>query len=231
MMKNGKFQRRGAAGRSAGKSIAVVLVLVLVLGCAIGGTIAWLTDKTDEVKNTFTVGDINIDLTETFNTDTNDDDIADAWTGHIIPGTDLAKDPKVTVDAGSEKCWVFVKVTEENWPEVKESDNTTRKISYSIRENWVELENATTEANTKVYYYKDAVDVSSATEDWTYYVLDGTGTDDFANGYVHVSDTLTKTELNAITTSPKLIFTAYASQYVNGSSSFTAAQAWENVTP
>ena len=41
-----------------------VVALVLVLCCAVGGTLAWLTDTTDPVTNTFTVGDIDIDLTE-----------------------------------------------------------------------------------------------------------------------------------------------------------------------
>ena len=41
------------------------LAVVLVLCCAVGGTLAWLTQKTDAVVNTFTVGDINITLTET----------------------------------------------------------------------------------------------------------------------------------------------------------------------
>ena len=40
------------------------LAVVLVLCCAVGGTLAWLTQKTDAVVNTFTVGDINITLTE-----------------------------------------------------------------------------------------------------------------------------------------------------------------------
>ena len=42
-----------------------LLALVLVVGCAVGGTIAWLTAKTDPVVNTFTYGKINIALTET----------------------------------------------------------------------------------------------------------------------------------------------------------------------
>ena len=47
------------------KKVLSIVAVVLVLCCAIGGTLAWLTDKTASVKNTFTVGDINIELTET----------------------------------------------------------------------------------------------------------------------------------------------------------------------
>ena len=36
------------------KTLALLLALVLLAGGVIGGTLAWLTDKTDPVKNTFT---------------------------------------------------------------------------------------------------------------------------------------------------------------------------------
>lgn len=47
------------------KTLALVLALTLLVAGVVGGTLAWLTDQTAEVKNTFTVGDINIGLTET----------------------------------------------------------------------------------------------------------------------------------------------------------------------
>ena len=81
---------------------------------------AWLTDQTAEVKNTFTVGDINIGLTET-TTDYK-----------MVPGNTIAKDPTVTVKANSEACWLFVKVTE--------SANLDDFITYAIATGWTELE-------------------------------------------------------------------------------------------
>lgn len=81
------------------KATIAVVALALVLCFAIGGTLAWLVDESDKVVNTFTYGDINIDLSET--------------TGEkykMIPGNDITKDPKVTVEANSEACWLFVKV-------------------------------------------------------------------------------------------------------------------------
>ena len=42
------------------KTLALVLALTLLVAGVVGGTLAWLTDQTAEVKNTFTVGDINI---------------------------------------------------------------------------------------------------------------------------------------------------------------------------
>lgn len=101
------------------KALALVLALALLVAGVVGGTLAWLTDQTAEVKNTFTVGDINIGLTET---------TADY---KMVPGSTIAKDPTVTVKANSEACWLFVKVTE--------STDLKDFITYAIAEGWTAL--------------------------------------------------------------------------------------------
>ena len=70
---------------------------------------------TDPVVNTFTYGDINITLTETKPANQQ---------AKIIPGVDIEKDPKVTVKAGSEACWLFVKV-ENGLGNAEATGNTT----------------------------------------------------------------------------------------------------------
>lgn len=102
------------------KTLALVLALTLLVAGVVGGTLAWLTDRTAEVKNTFTVGDINIDLTET---------TADY---KMVPGNTIAKDPTVTVKTNSEACWLFVKVTE--------STDLKDFITYTVDTGWTELE-------------------------------------------------------------------------------------------
>ena len=102
------------------KTLALVLALTLLVAGVVGGTLAWLTDRTAEVKNTFTVGDINIDLTET---------TADY---KMVPGNTIAKDPTVTVKANSEACWLFVKVTE--------STDLKDFITYTIANSWTKLQ-------------------------------------------------------------------------------------------
>lgn len=85
------------------KAVIIVSALMLLIGCAVGGSIAWLATTTDTVTNTFTVGDINLELKET--------------TGNsysAVPGTTVSKNPMVTVKSGSEACYLFVKVTESN---------------------------------------------------------------------------------------------------------------------
>ena len=182
------------------KSLALLVALVLAIGCVIGGTLAWLTAKTDPVVNTFTYGDINITLSET--------------TGNnykIIPGVDIEKDPKVTVKANSEACWLFVKVEEEG-------TFVANKVTYSIATGWTQGDGSQIPAN--VYYRK----VDAATTDLEFNVL--------KDNKVTVSENLTKEDIKGITIQPTLTITAYASQlYKNNNTTFTAAEAWENAQP
>lgn len=178
-----------------------LLALVLVVGCAVGGTIAWLTATTDPVVNTFTYGKININLGES---------TGNAYT--IIPGVNISKDPKVTVIGGSEACWLFVKVAEEG-------TFVANKVTYSIANGWTALD----ATNHPGVYYRE---VNAVTADTDFYVLAGDTT--YPNGVVTVSETLTKAEVNSVTTEnqPKLIFTAYA---VQKDGIGTAADAWDKV--
>lgn len=181
------------------KTLVALLSLVLLLGCSLGGTLAWLSDSTGPVTNTFTVGDIKIGLTET------------KREYKIVPGVNIAKDPKVTVEADSEACWLFVKVDEDNWPTFTEDDGTTLKVKYTIAGGWTKL----TGVEDNVYYRK----VSASTVDQTFPVL--------AGDTVTVSSTLTKGEVQGIGTgenAPTLTFTAYAVQQEGVAD---AAAAWK----
>lgn len=178
-----------------------LLALVLVVGCAVGGTIAWLTATTEPVVNTFTYGKIKIELTETTGTEYK-----------IIPGVNISKDPKVTVKADSEACWLFVKVAEKG-------TFVTDKVTYSIANGWMPLD----ATNHPGVYYRE---VNAVTADTNFNVLTGDAT--YPNGVVTVSENLTKAEVNSVAaTQPTLTFTAYAVQKdgIN-----TAADAWAQVS-
>lgn len=159
-----------------------LLALVLVVGCAVGGTIAWLTATTDPVVNTFTYGKIKIELTETK---------PENKQATIIPGVNISKDPKVTVIGGSEACWLFVKVAEEG-------TFVANRVNYSIADGWTQGDG--TVIPTNVYYRE----VNAVTADTDFYVL--------KDNMVTVSEELTKAEVNRVTTQPTLTFTAYAVQ-------------------
>lgn len=206
-----------ARKRRQARRVALTLVLMLTVALvSIGGTIAWLTDKTDSVVNTFTVGDIDIDLFEHKYENgalTNDEIRNGGNTYKIVPGTDLPKDPTAVVKATSEACWLFVKIEEsDNWPEVKTADGTARKVDYTVDSSvWTKLDGV-----AGVYYKKiDAV----TTADTPYNIL--------SNQKVVVSDELTKTEANAINGNLTLTFTAYAIQ--QDDTIATAAEAWAKI--
>ena len=171
------------------KKLTVSLAVLALVACmAAGATLAWLTAKTSSVTNTFTYGDINIELKET--------------TGEsykMVPGNKIAKDPKVTVKANSEACWLFVKV--------EKSDNFDKFMTYGIASGWTALD------GVDGVYYRE---VTSSTTDTEYYVLSG--------NLVTVKDSVTKEDFAGLKgTMPTLTFTAYACQKDNVT---TATQAW-----
>ena len=87
------------------KKIAILaLALCMVAAIAITGTIAYFYDE-DEATNVFTVGKVEIDLTEDEWDKTGKEEAKDSY-----PGEALAKDPVVT-NKGNNPCFVRIKVT------------------------------------------------------------------------------------------------------------------------
>ena len=82
--------------------LAVSVCLVAIL--AIGGTLAYFTDE-EEATNTFTVGNVDITLTEPNWEGSGSEDAPE-----VYPGEPLAKDPTVT-NVGANPCFVRIKVT------------------------------------------------------------------------------------------------------------------------
>lgn len=200
-MSNGKFAKRKGI---ATKTMFMILAVVLIVGISVGGTLAWLTDTTGPVTNTFTVGDINITLAET----TKD--------YKMVPGNTIAKDPKVTVLKDSEACWLFVKI--------EESTNLDDFITYAVADGWTAL------AGESGVYYRE---VAASDGDQVFSVLkdnqvtvNSTVTKDMMNKFDTDNDgTLSAAEKAAL---PTLTFTAYAVQKDNVTS---AADAWAKVAP
>ena len=150
----------------SGKLVVAMLAVTLLIGCAIGGTVAWLTANTAPVVNTFTYGDIDIELNETKPANRE---------AKIIPGVDIEKNPKVTVKANSEACWLFVKVE-------KAGTFVTNKVTYSIDTGWTQGDG--TNIPSDVYYRS----VTASNADQPFGVLSG--------DKITVSDELTKAEIN-----------------------------------
>ena len=196
MKYQGKHCRRGPGG----KAFTAMLALTLVLAAywAVGGTAAWLAAKSEPIASTFTFGDINITLTET--------DHQEGPT-KIIPGMDISKVLKVTVQADSVDCWLFVKVEQSG-------TFVADKVTYSIADDWTRGNGS--QIPRDVYYRQ----VSADTADSVFSVL--------KDDKITVSDALTKEEIQNIADDPTLTFTAYAVQKEGIN---TAADAWAVAAP
>ena len=191
------------------KMVALLLALTLMLGCVIGGTVAYLMDSTEEVVNTFTTSDVSITLEEGNNLDL-----------QMVPGKVITKDPKVTVSAESEDCYLFVKVDAANGVVLANTEGkyneTTDYISYSIDSKWTALD-----GYTGIYYM--VVNSENPVKGQKLSVL--------ANDQVQVLDTVTKQMMqDAAGKLPTLSFTAYAIQFNNLPDNTDAADAWELIS-
>ena len=179
------------------KKLAIFLACVLLVGGIVGGTLAWLTDKTDPIVNTFTTSGIEIDLTETTGTEYK-----------MVPGCTITKDPVVTVEGGSEACWLFVKLEKAN--------DFGKFMTYAIADGWTLVE-----GQSNVYCRT----VSANSVNQPFAVL--------KNNQVSVKDTVTKADMKTLADSgnyPKLTVTAYATQYYETNNDpFAAKEAWAKI--
>lgn len=147
--------------KKAKKILALLLCAVLLVGASVAGTVAYLTDKDNQVTNTFTIGNIEITLKEYAvdpqsglkDTSSEVDKLENL---ELVPGREIQKHPFVTVVANSEPCYLFVKVVNglEAY-EDKTADGNT--IAAQLDANgWEPL---TGVAN--VYYYETVIPTST----------------------------------------------------------------------
>lgn len=192
------------------KVLLVVACVALVAGLAIGGTLAYIVANTDDVTNTFTVGDINITLTET----TGGED----KNYNFVPGDKIAKDPTVGVTKNSEACYLFIKVTETN---NIVSGLTGKVINWTVdRETWKVV------PEHEGFWYKE-VTAEQAKAGSTFNVFTDDIDDDDKDGSVTVNADVTKTMVSGLTTNrPTITIDAAAVQSANID---TVADAWSQL--
>ena len=114
------------------KLFAMCLVAALTATAVIGGTLAYFTDS-DAAENTFTVGNVDIALTEP---DWEAEGKAEAET--VYPGEPLAKDPTVE-NVGANPC--FVRVSVSNLDQFGEKGDIVYLTGYEegeLGEGWVD---------------------------------------------------------------------------------------------
>ena len=201
--------------RSSERVLMILLVAVVLIGCAVGGTIAYFTDTTDAVTNTFVVGKLFANPEEDFtlwehtiedqNTDgvyelTATEGIGNAYT--VLPGVNLPKDPTVDIVKLELNAYLYIKV----------EGTLPTGMTYEISSDWEALQ-----GYSGVWVYKGSratSNVISASPDakqtFTVNIL--------KDNQIVVADDFTTTA-----TIPNLVFTAYAVQAPGFES---AADAW-----
>ena len=101
------------------KRKTIIAAVILLLVFIVGGAIAYFTDKY-EVTNTFTIGDVEIEVLEPAWVST-----GSAEAVHMMPGETAQKDPQIHNKSETNPAYVFMKIdgpcsTGENDTEVRE---------------------------------------------------------------------------------------------------------------
>lgn len=134
--------------KKAKKIVALLLCAILLVGASVAGTLAFLTAQTS-VTNTFTVGSVKFDAENALD-EAIVDEYGDVVTGEgagrttegneykLIPGRTYTKDPTIHILAGSEDCYLFVKV-QNGISGIEASGNTTIANQMATK-GWTQLE-------------------------------------------------------------------------------------------
>ena len=160
--------------KTKSKALLLTLCAVLLVAASMLGTMAYLT-STDEVENTFTVGQVKITLDEAQVTpDGKPVEGAarvKANSYKLLPGHTYTKDPTVTVKKGSESSYVRMLVTvtfDKPLTDEKLATKLDNIFTGYNAANWIRnAKDTKTESGKTIitYEYRYKEKVSAATED------------------------------------------------------------------
>lgn len=171
--------------KSGKKLILTALCALLLVVATVFGTMAWLSDTTETVTNTFTIGNISITLDEA-----PVDSDGKAVTGNrvtansykLVPGAEFDKDPTVHMTKDSEKCTLYVTVVNQlSAIEVQEDANRPTIAKQMEANGWTQHEGGT-------LWYKEGVDPSTIE-------TEGDAVDFVVFSNVYIQDDLTSDDL------------------------------------
>jgi len=223
------------------RTLIAVIAVMLVLTSAVGVTLAWLSDTHKIETVVFKDSDINIVF----------EDEKSSQNVKLVPGHTVDKDPVVTVKAGSEKCYLFVKLGKnigDNGESLLDSKGNEIAvfddlISYNVIEadepgadkGWVKLKDKNGNEIKGVYYKV----IETSGKDQVYRVLEGgshtmgSSVYTWDDGQILINPEITLEMQSAIVSDnyPELTLTAYAIQYFKSNDlPFKAYEAWANVS-
>ena len=154
--------------KTRNKVVLLALCMAALIVVSVLGTMAYLT-STDQVVNTFTVGNVQIKLDEAkANLDGTlvpNADRVKANSYKLLPGHTYNKDPMVTVLKGSEPCYVkmtvtFTKAAQLDAIFAPNGANMTSIFNGYSSTNWIDkgnTEDITANTRTYEFWYKETV--------------------------------------------------------------------------
>ena len=180
------------------KSIIILIVGIILFIATLNSTIAWLKSESKMLISKFTNGNIQITLTDE---DLNENNTLNY---EIIPGTTVEKNTYVTVNEGSEDCWLFV--------EIEQTDNFNDFMSYTVEEGWQLLEE-----NSNIYYKE----ITKNNDNQVFNII--------KDNIINVNSELTQEQCKNLNENnyPSISIAAYAIQRNNGMDMIdNAKEAW-----
>ena len=198
----------------------MVIALVLSLTMATAGTLAYLTDRDTEV-NVFTMGNVDIELKEDFEQDS-----------ELIPGIDIEKKPTIT-NIGKNDAWVWATIA---IPSALDDDDASANVVHfnmskdsvaegkwtwweeGTRDKWLkeyDVEYEGVKYNVFTVLYQTALKKGDTTEPVIYKVYMDDHVDIAPDGQLHHVENgkVTKLDWNINTNgNPKIYVSAYAMQ-------------------
>ena len=200
--------------------LVIILSAVLLVVASVMGTLAFLASSS-AVSNTFTYGDVSIDMRESaVNENGQDSDgtdrTSDGNSYELIPGKTYCKDPAITVKKDSVPSYLFVKI-KNGISSIEVAGNTTIKAQM-IEHGWQLIKS--NDAGEELYLYVGAGNANATKdEDAVAYQAVGSKTE---SQTIEIFDTFTVSEGAPVAdyAGAKVTLTAFAIQ----TEGFTAEQ-------
>ena len=169
------------------KTLIALISAVLIACIAVVGTVAYLTNVQNAIKNVFTIGNVDIELEEEGGEPTDPEDPNSPKNFPLVPNTTMTKDATITVGKTSQDAYIFA-IVEETCTAVKSTDPKTEYytfgdyVDYSFdTANWTKLD-----GYNNVYYIKYTAPDTTPENDTVYHLIADTDEDD--KGDVTVKD-------------------------------------------
>ena len=219
-------QQRKQKSTQISRILLTICMMALVAVVSIGGTLAWLTDSSEEVVNTFATSGIDIKLTESDYDKTSGEFIQNDVENHsetdyqLIPGKAYPKDPTVTVDCDTTNVdiYLFVKFDAVNNVGEDASTYLTYEHIWETDSNWKKLDGVEGVNNV---WYREVLDSETSAE----YSLIKDETVTVKSNLVKTGETAENT-VEMPTDKLTMKYTAYA---VQKEGSANAAEAWAKI--